>query len=347
MAQAADGVENGFRSLTYDNTKLYPHYSNNLKATFARYITISWNQTESNKLLYGEDDGMGQFHNRYYIYSYTNNQQNRLFYSDQHSTIINGYTATVPRMDGGANVKKYIGPYFIGFVVNIGEVGEWKPGTTYYIKSGTYYNYDIEGYKISGNVSSKSAPIDNSNGIPILYSINYYGSSKKGFYHTTGTSYSAKPYFSPANGLELESDWNLNCSSFNECPSWCSNCPSDCPTQGGDSSTTYMVLVVNGPNGGVTGWKIGTSEYIWVRNGDYTDYSVYGTASYKIGTDTGVEGPNSYVYEEERTTGSCGGCNYCGSDGCYSDCPYEVTPCYSDCSSDCPCNNCHMIYYYY
>ena len=150
-----------------------------------------------------------------------------------------------------------------------------------------------------------------------------------------------------ANGLELESDWNLNCSSFNECPSWCSNCPSDCPTQGGDSSTTYMVLVVNGPNGGVTGWKIGTSEYIWVRNGDYTDYSVYGTASYKIGTDTGVEGPNSYVYEEERTTGSCGGCNYCGSDGCYSDCPYEVTPCYSDCSSDCPCNNCHMIYYYY
>lgn len=332
LAQAADGVENGFRSLTYDSVKLYPHYDNNLKATFARYTTISWNQTESNKLLYGEDDGMSQFHNRYYIYSYTNGSRTGLYYNEHHSQIVDGFTYTVPRMDGGANVKQYIGPYYIGFVVNIGEVGEWKPGSTYYIKSGTYYNYDSEGYKISGNVASKKAPVDNVNGIPTLYSINYYGNSKKGFYHTTGSDYSSKPYFSPANGLELESDWNLTCNSFNECPSWCDNCPSYCPTQGGDSSQTYTVLVVNGPNGGVTGWKIGTSEYIWVSNGDYDNYSVYGSATYKIGSDTGVEGPNKYVYEETRTRSNCG-CSQCS--------PYD--PPYCECETQAQiyyCTNC-------
>ena len=349
ISKAADNVENGFRSLTYDDSKIYPHYDSNLKATLARYTIISWNKTESNKLLYGEDDGMSQFHNRYYIYSYTNNQQSRLFYSDQHSTIIKGYTATIPRMDGGANIKQYIGPYFIGFVVNIGEVGEWKPGSQYYIKSGTYYSYDTDGYRISKTVTSKTAPVTTNNSIPLLYSIERYGSSNNSFYYTSGTNYSSKPYFSPANGLELESDWNLTCNSFNECPSFCSHCPSNCPTQGGDSSTSYTVLVINGPAGtgyGVTGWKISDHSQYWVPNGEYTNYSRYGTGTYKIninGTEVGVqEYPGyNYVYEETRTSGSCGGgcTNYTCDDSptCGCDYPFycDDNPCYCNTNRVC------------
>lgn len=328
LDHSVDWVTNGFRSLTYDNIKLYPHYNSNLKATLARYITISWNQVENNQLLYGEDDGMNEFHNRYYIYSFKNGVQEKLYSSDKHSEVIQGFTYNILRMDGGSNVKKYIGPYYIGFVVNIGEVGEWIPGSQYYIKSGTYYGYDSEGYKQDTIVNAKTASINVDNSIPILYSIDYYGNLKNSFYYTNVESYSTKPYFSPANGIELESDWNLTCTSFNECPSYCDDCPSNCPAQGGDSSQTYTVLVVNGPAGtgyGVTGWKIGTSEQVWIANNDYTNYSVYGESTYKIGTDIGVA-KSEYVYEETRTKQDCGGCT------CHEESP-------------CPCEMQSQIYY--
>lgn len=340
LEHSADWVENGFRSLTYDDTKLYPHYNSNLKATFARYTTISWNQSESNKLLYGEDDGMSQFLNRYYIYSFKNGTQERLYFSNQHSTIVQGFTYNTPRMDGGSNVKRYVGPYYIGYVANIGEVGEWLPGSKYYIKPGTYYTYNSEGYREGITVGSKSASINVNNSIPILYSIKYYGESKNGFYYTNSSSYSAKPYFSPANGIELESDWNLTCNSYNECPTYCDDCPSDCPTQGGDSSQTYTVLVINGPAGtgyGVTGWKIGTSQQVWIANGDYTDYSVYGQSTYKIGTDTGVA-KSEYVYEETRTRPDCGGGCTCDADYPYCTSDGQCVNLCNDDASGCPTN---------
>lgn len=243
------GYTNGFKRLDVETNFLYPVNNENLRCKLARYTTISWNKEETNTLLYTEDAAMNLYHNVYVLAYSRNGTLGHIATINEHNKVTQGYNYKVPRMDGGN--KKYIGPYFIGFVVNLGEVGDWEPGSTYYVKSGTYYMYDSQGFRKIKTFGTKQLSVSTNNSIPLFYSVKHFGTNNKSFYYinTDNSDFSTNPYLNAAEGIELESDWDLSCNPgiYDDCP----GVEDVCGTDGeiGDDGTVVDYWLLRGIKG--------------------------------------------------------------------------------------------------
>lgn len=296
-----------------------------------RYITVSWNKSESNQLLFGQYANEGHWYQIWFSYM---NDEDKIVDFDGYitgtTTKVNeimthrlysgtednpSYTTDLCRLDGKGTIGG-ITPYNylkIGYTINFHGESSWQPASSLSINENNY-SYDTRGFIYKENLDSD---IISQNSSPIIYSVtttdNWISNSK--FYKTSNNK-----YVSPSDGLQIISNWPTGnyCVPYDICPNdGCygyGQCPQDgiCSQDGGYQPWTGIILYNN--------TNIVDSSGNLVRYGSQGEevtvigeYTMPGTGQlyYQIGA-------NQYInyHSIERKP-----------DGCTSDCPTDQGGC--------------------
>lgn len=198
------GYSNDFRSLTYDDTYLYPTGTakiSNIKGKLLRYITIHWNKVQEQQVYFGEsfiDSSLGH-NDSHYMFLGGSDEYEKIG-NGVHEHSITSYKITPPKINSLS--KPY---YSVGYVVNFqGE--NWTPGSSRYINSPFTY------YTENGYIKSITTGIEyNISGLPIpsVTTLEKWG-NQLSFYKSNDY------YVSPSDGLQLYTKWDT-CSDYDPC----------------------------------------------------------------------------------------------------------------------------------
>ena len=229
------GYSNDFRSLTWDNTYLYPTGTasvSNIKGKLLRYITVHWNKTQSQRVYFGEsfiNTSLGHNSSHYMFLGGSDSYSKLGDGVHEHNTTT--YSITTPAINSLS--KPY---YSVGYVVNFqGE--SWTPGSSRYINSPfTYYTNDgyIKSVTTGTEYDISGMPI------PTVTKLEKWG-DQSSFY--VSNNY----YVSPSDGLQLYTKWS-SCGDYD--PPCYEGCGEGCGQCGEGSGQVYAQ---NRYNGGATG----------------------------------------------------------------------------------------------
>ena len=252
---------NDFRSLTWDNTYLYPTGTasvSNIKGKLLRYITVHWNKTQSQRVYFGEsfiNTSLGHNDSHYMFLGGSDSYSKLGDGVHEHSTTT--YSITTPAINSLS--KPY---YSVGYVVNFqGE--SWTPGSSRYINSPfTYYTDDgyIKSVTTGTEYDISGMPI------PTVTKLEKWG-DQSSFY--VSNNY----YVSPSDGLQLYTKWS-SCGDYD--PPCYEGCGQGCGQCGEGSGQVYAQ---NKYNGGATGDRAAqdssgnyyrTGDMVFVSSGWYS-----------------------------------------------------------------------------
>lgn len=224
--------QNGWNDLKIIGDYIRPgSYSAQNYCQLQRYITVSWSTSENNQLMISELNN-NRWYQAFFDTLDSNDIPTGFGYGDTHriwsvdnlntQDSIEASKIIIPPLNGTGtlgteNIK--LNKYFkIGYSINFHGESEWKSASSLSI-NGYYYNYNLLG-TFKYDYISEGINSNNSSPILVTHPKNKIWGENSKFYITNNGK-----YFSPANGVEINSQWETT----DYCiPDTTGGCPCDC-----------------------------------------------------------------------------------------------------------------------